>query len=188
MRTVVGLGNPGLEYAATRHNLGFDVVALLAENLGVKLAEESCSSLWCVTDFGDQDVALVAPQTYMNLSGKSVSCVLERLSSSISDLVVIHDDMDLPLGAVHVKDGGGAGGHNGLVSIVETLGDGSFARVRCGIGRPPGKMDPADYVLSPFDDDELEDAEYMVPSAVQAVAHILEHGVDSAMNEYNTRA
>lgn len=187
MRVIVGLGNPGSDYEETRHNLGFKVVELLAENLGARPAESGCKAVWCVADFGDDDVALVMPQTFMNLSGESVGCVLHKLGAGLRDLVVVHDDMDLALGAVRVKEGGGAGGHNGLTSVIESLGSADFARVRLGIGRPPGKMDPADYVLSPFDPQEREDAEFMVPSAVQAVAHILEHGVDSAMNEYNQR-
>lgn len=187
MRLIVGLGNPGPEYAETRHNLGTRVVELMAKNLGAKLAETSCSAAWGIADFGGQDVAIAVPRTYMNESGRSVRCLAEHLGCPFDDLIVVHDDLDLPLGAVRVKDGGGAGGHNGLTSIIETLSACEFARVRLGIGRPPGKQDPADFVLSPFDEQELEEAEYMVPSAVQAVAHILEHGVVSAMNECNAR-
>lgn len=187
MRVVVGLGNPGAEYAETRHNLGFKVVDLLAQNMGAKLGDSGCQAHWCVLDFGGEDVALVEPQTFVNKSGDSVKCVLDRLGAAVGSLLAVHDDLDLPLGTVRIKDGGGAGGHNGLHSIIEALGTGDFARVRLGIGRPPGKTDPAEYVLSPFEGEELECAEFMVPSAAQAVAHILEHGIDSAMNEYNVR-
>jgi peptidyl-tRNA hydrolase, PTH1 family len=188
MRVIAGLGNPGPEYAETRHNVGFRVVELLAGNLGAKLGEATCSARWGVTDFGDdEDVALAMPQTFMNVCGKSVRCVLTSLNVGPADLVVVHDDLDLPLGAVRVKDGGGAGGHNGVASVIEALSSDVFTRVRLGIGRPPGKMDPADFVLEQFRAEELEEVEYMIPSAGQAVAHILEHGVASAMNEYNTR-
>jgi peptidyl-tRNA hydrolase, PTH1 family len=188
MRVVAGLGNPGPEYAQTRHNMGFRVVELLAANLGAKLGEATCSARWGVTDFGDEvDVALAMPQTFMNVCGRSVACVMSSVNVEAGDLIVVHDDMDLPLGAVRVKDGGGAGGHNGVASVIEALGREDFVRVRLGIGRPPGKMDPAEFVLERFKPDELEEVEYMIPSAGQAVAHILERGVAGAMNEYNTR-
>jgi len=184
-RIVVGLGNPGQEYENTRHNAGFMVVDLLAENLRVSYWKDEAGAKVGLVRFGDDDLVLVKPQTYMNLSGKAIAKLASAYEADPADIVIVHDDLDLPEESVRVKRGGGHGGHNGLRSLAESLGTGDFPRVRLGIGRPPGRQDPADFVLEPMRKDTTEKLAEMVPHAAQAVLHVLEHGVDSAMREYN---
>lgn len=184
-RMVVGLGNPGAEYANTRHNAGFMVVDLLAENLRVSYWKDEAGAKVGAVRFGDEDLVLTKPQTFMNLSGTAVRRLLDAYDVAPGDLIVVHDDLDLPEETVRVKRGGGHGGHNGLRSLTQALGTGEFVRVRVGIGRPPGRQDPADYVLEPMRREVAERLEAVVPHAAQAVLHVLEHGVESAMQEYN---
>lgn len=184
-RMVIGLGNPGAEYENTRHNAGFMVVDLLAENLRVSYWKDEAGARVGLVRFGDDDLALVKPQTFMNLSGKAAAKLARAHEVDVGEIVVVHDDLDLPEETVRVKRGGGHGGHNGLRSLVDALGTGDFLRVRLGIGRPPGRQDPADYVLEPMRREVAERLADMVPHAAQAVLHVLEHGVESAMREYN---
>lgn len=184
-RLIVGLGNPGEEYARTRHNAGFMVVDTLAANLGVPYWREEAGARLGIVRVGDDDFLLAKPQTYMNRSGSAVKRLLERYDVPLSGLIVVHDDLDLPETVVRVKRGGGHGGHNGLRSLVEALGTGEFVRVRLGIGRPPGRQDPADYVLEPMRGDIAERIESAVPHAAAAVMHVIEHGVEDAMREFN---
>ncbi|MBN1192670.1 MAG: aminoacyl-tRNA hydrolase [Coriobacteriia bacterium] len=184
-RMVVGLGNPGEEYENTRHNVGFMVVDLLAENLRVSYWKDEAGAKVGLVRFGDDDLVLVKPQTFMNLSGKAVAKLAQTYEVEPRDVVIVHDDLDLPEENVRVKRGGGHGGHNGLRSLAESLGTGDFARVRIGIGRPPGRQDPSDFVLEPMRREVAERLAEMVPHAAQAVIHVLESGVDSAMQEYN---
>ena len=186
-RMVIGLGNPGAEYENTRHNAGFFVVDLLAENLRVNYWKDEAGAHVGLVRFGDDDLVLVKPQTFMNLSGKAAVKLARSYGIDAREIIVIHDDLDLPEEAVRVKCGGGHGGHNGLRSLVDALGTGDFVRVRLGIGRPPGRQDPADYVLEPMRREVAERLADMVPHAAQAVLHVLEHGVESAMQEYNGR-
>lgn len=182
---VVGLGNPGPEYENTRHNAGFMVVDLLAENLRVSYWKDETGAKTGLVRIGDDDVLLVKPQTYMNLSGKAIAKLAAAYEVEPDGIIIVHDDLDLPEETVRVKRGGGHGGHNGLRSLAESLGTGDFPRVRIGIGRPPGRQDPADFVLEPMSKPVAERLGDMVPHAAQAVMHVLEHGVDSAMREYN---
>ncbi len=182
---VVGLGNPGSEYAETRHNAGFMVIDLLAENLRVSYWKEQAGAKVAVTRLGDEDLILAKPQTFMNISGKAVSKLVDAYGVSVPEVIIVHDDLDLPEGSVRVKRGGGHGGHNGLRSLTDQLGGAEYLRVRVGIGRPPGRQDAADYVLEPMRRDAAERLSAMVPTAAQAVLHVLEHGADSAMQEYN---
>lgn len=184
-RMVVGLGNPGLEYEKTRHNAGFLVADLLAENLRVTYWKDEAGARVGLVRFGDDDLLLVKPQTFMNLSGKAVARLAASYGVPVADIVVVHDDLDLPEETLRIKRGGGHGGHNGLRSLVDSLGGGDFIRVKIGIGRPPGRQDPAAYVLEPLRPAALEQLTAMTPHAAQAVIHILEHGVESAMREYN---
>jgi PTH1 family peptidyl-tRNA hydrolase len=185
---VVGLGNPGPEYTETRHNAGFKVVDVLGENLGASYWKEEAGARTALVRFGDEDLVLAKPQTYVNLSGKAIAKLAESYRAPVGQVVVVHDDLDLPAGVVRVKRGGGHGGHNGLRSINEQLGTGDYPRVRIGIGRPPGRKDPADFVLEPIRGAAAEELAAAVPTAAQAVTHVLEHGVDSAMREYNVSA
>ena len=182
---IVGLGNPGPEYAHSRHNAGFMVVDLLGDNLRAAYWKDEAGARTAVVRFGDDELVLAKPQTFVNVSGAAVSKLLDLYETDLGDLIVVHDELDLPAGVVRVKRGGGHGGHNGLRSVNESLGTGDYVRVRIGIGRPPGRMDPADFVLQTMRGEALEDFEAVIPSAAQATMHVLENGVDSAMREYN---
>lgn len=182
---VVGLGNPGAEYENTRHNAGFMVVDLLAENLRVSYWKDEAGSKVGLVRFGDGDLVLAKPQAFMNLSGKPVAKLLRAYGVKPADLIVVHDDLDIPEESVRVKRGGGHGGHNGLRSLIDALGTPEFTRVRVGIGRPPGRQDSAAFVLEPMRKDVAERLAAVMPHAAQAVLHVLEHGVDSAMRECN---
>lgn len=184
-RMVVGLGNPGPEYANTRHNAGFFVVDLLSENLRASYWKDEAGARVAVVRLGDDELVLVEPKTFMNLSGKSVAKLLAAYEVTPEETIVVHDDIDLPAGAVRVKRAGGHGGHNGLRSIISEIGSDAFVRVRLGIGRPPGRQDPADYVLEPMRGAAAEELDAIVPEAAQAVMHVLENGVESAMQEFN---
>lgn len=185
-RLVVGLGNPGPEYASTRHNAGFMAADLIAKDLHVSYWKDEAGAKVGLVRFGDEDLVVAKPQTFMNLSGKAVAKLVASHDVDAEDVVVVHDDLDLPEGSVRVKRGGGHGGHNGLRSVSAEVGAG-YVRVRVGIGRPPGRQDPADYVLEPLRKDAAECMDAAIQTAAQAVMHVLEHGVDSAMREYNGR-
>jgi PTH1 family peptidyl-tRNA hydrolase len=183
-RLVIGLGNPGPDYAHTRHNAGFLVVDLLASTLGGSYWKDEAGAKTTRVRLGDEDVVLAKPQAFMNVSGKAVRRLVEAYGVPLGEVVVVHDDLDLPEGDVRAKSGGGHGGHNGLRSLHEAVGD-DYMRVRVGIGRPPGRMDPADFVLEPLRGEKLERLEGSVPTAAQAVIDVLEHGIDAAMSEHN---
>jgi PTH1 family peptidyl-tRNA hydrolase len=182
---IVGLGNPGPEYERSRHNAGFLAVDLLGENLRATYWKDQGGAKVAVVRFDDGDLVLAKPQTFMNLSGSSVSKLAEAYDVALSAIIVIHDDIDLPAGEVRVKRGGGHGGHNGLRSLHEKLPSDEYLRVRVGVGRPPGRMDAADYVLQPLKGAAWDDFEASIPTAAQAALTILERGVDVAMREYN---
>jgi PTH1 family peptidyl-tRNA hydrolase len=182
---VIGLGNPGAEYENTRHNAGFMVVDLLAENLRVSYWKDEAGAKVGLVRFGADDLVIVKPQTFVNLSGKAAAKLVQAYEVDVGEIIVIHDDLDLPEETVRVKRGGGHGGHNGLRSLTDALGTGDFMRVRLGIGRPPGRQDPADFVLEPMRREAAERLADALPHAAQAVLHILEGGIESAMQEYN---
>lgn len=184
MLLVFGLGNPGRRYAGTFHNAGRMAVELLARGLGVRLrvsGDADCGS----GVLEGSEVLLGCPRTYMNASGLAVAPVYRKRAGSPEDLVVLHDDLDLPLGVVRLKRGGGTGGHNGLRSLLDDLGTPDFLRVRIGIGRPPEGTDPADYVLSRVPPDARERFERGVAAAAQAVGDIARAGFDRAMTRWN---
>ncbi len=183
-RLVVGLGNPGSEYAETRHNAGFMVIDMLAENLRVSYWKDEAGAQVGLVRFGDEDLILAKPQTFMNLSGKAVKKLAETYGVPVPEVVIVHDDLDLPEETVRVKRGGGHGGHNGLRSLTDQVGP-DYIRVRMGIGRPPGRQDPAAYVLEPLRKEARERLESVIPVGAQAVLHVLENGVERAMQEYN---
>lgn len=186
-RLVVGLGNPGPEYAATRHNAGFMVIDLLGENLRATYWRDEAGAKTAVVKVGDEEIVLAKPLTFMNRSGASVKRLANTYGADPSDIIVVHDDIDLAPGRVACKRGGGPGGHNGLRSIDDLITGRDYLRVRVGVGRPPGRMDAADYVLEPVRGAAREELEAIIPTAAQAVLHVLEHGIDSAMQEYNAR-
>jgi peptidyl-tRNA hydrolase, PTH1 family len=185
---VVGLGNPGADYQHTRHNVGADVIALLADRHGGSLKRSKERALVAEVRVGDHRVALALPQTYMNLSGESVGLLVKRHGITDAErVVVVHDELDLPLGRVKVKRGGGLAGHNGLRSIKAHLHTDEFLRVRIGIGKPPSKEQGVDHVLRRPSKSERVELEIAVQEAADAVEAILADGVDAAMNRYNTR-
>lgn len=184
-RMVVGLGNPGPGYEASRHNAGFIAVDLLAENLRASYWKDEAGARTALVRLGEEEVLLAKPMAFMNVSGSAVAKLVERYEARVDEVVIVHDDIDLPAGAVRVKIGGGHGGHNGLRSLNERLGTGEYVRVRVGVGRPPGRMDPADFVLEPLKRDALEELAAACTVAAQAAVHVLEHGAESAMREYN---
>jgi PTH1 family peptidyl-tRNA hydrolase len=187
MKIIVGLGNPGRKYERTRHNAGFRAVDTLADNLHVDIAQTKHHAFLVRTRIDSVEAVLAKPQTYMNDSGKAVSAIFRDAYAVISDLIVIHDELDLSLGSVRVKIGGGHGGHNGLRSVIEHLGSPDFIRVRIGIGRPAPGMDSADYVLSPFLTEERKTASEAAVKAAEAVRTIVAEGPIQAMNMFNQR-
>lgn len=181
---IVGLGNPGAGYQHTRHNAGFWVVDNLAERAGERFGRHKKSgALLASGRLGDQRVLLAKPQSFMNVSGRPTAALLAFHSLPATELIVVHDDLDLPLGTIRVKRGGGEGGHNGLRSISQALGSRDYLRVRFGIGRPPGRQDPADFVLKPFSTAEREHIPVLVTQAADAVELLLEKGLEATQNQ-----
>src|ERR687891_463340 len=186
---VVGLGNPGGEYEQSRHNVGAEAVALLAERHRAALKRSRERALVAEVRIGEQRVVLAFPQTSVNLSGEAVGLLVRR--HGITDptrIVVVHDELDLPLGRVKVKQGGGLAGHNGLRSIKAHLHTDEFLRVRIGVGKPPSKERGADHVLRRVSKRERTELDVAVEEAADAVEAILAEGVDAAMNRFNTPA
>jgi PTH1 family peptidyl-tRNA hydrolase len=182
---VVGLGNPGEEYARTRHNVGAEVVEILARRHGGKLRKQKERSLTDEVNIGGKRVALAIPLTYMNLSGEAVAPLVRRYGVEPAQLVVVQDEMDFELGRLQVKNGGGLAGHNGLKSIVAHLHTQDFVRIRIGIGKPPGSRQGADHVLRRFSKAERQEIDVTLEEAADAVELILAEGVDVAMNRVN---
>jgi peptidyl-tRNA hydrolase, PTH1 family len=170
---IVGLGNPGKRYQCTRHNLGFDVIDVLASQHRVPIQRHVAESLCGQGRIGGRAVLLVKPQTYMNASGKAVAPLVQRYLHIGEQLIVIHDDIDLPPGRIKIKRQGGDAGHLGIRSIIAYLGHGTFVRVRMGIGRPWHKVDVVDYVLSPFPTEEAETRQAMIGQAAICVETLL---------------
>src|SRR5687768_17916678 len=182
---VVGLGNPGEEYDKTRHNVGAEVVEILARRHGGKLRRQKERSLTDEVNVGGKRMALAVPLTYMNLSGEAVAPLVRRYGVEPGQLVVVQDEMDFELGRLQVKDGGGLAGHNGLKSIVAHLHTQDFIRVRIGIGKPPGQRQGADHVLRRFSKTERKEIDVTLEEAGDAVELILAEGVETAMNRIN---
>ena len=185
MIIIVGLGNPGKKFERTRHNAGFMALDELARSLHVDISQGRNDALICKTRIDEEGTVLAKPQTYMNESGKAVGAILRDTYAGIRDLIVLHDELDLPLGTVRIKIGGGHGGHNGLRSIIEQVGSSDFIRVRLGIGRPSPGMDAADFVLSPFLVEERPLLPAVMERAVDAVRAIVLEGPNKAMNIFN---
>jgi len=183
---IVGLGNPGAQYAHTPHNAGFDVLDNLAERQGIAWRRSfRFQARVGRTGSGPDSLYLVQPLTYMNRSGTAVAGILRYHRMSPADLMVVSDDADLELGRLRIRAKGSSGGHRGLQSIVETLGTDDFARLRVGVGRPRNKQNLVDYVLRPLDGEEAEIMQQVISTATRAVDEWMERGVDAAMNRYN---
>ncbi|MFC1465169.1 MAG: aminoacyl-tRNA hydrolase [Candidatus Brachytrichaceae bacterium NZ_4S206] len=187
-RIIVGLGNPGKQYANNRHNIGFMVVDRLAERHGLKFARMMHKGLVALGEIEGHKVALVKPQTFMNLSGESVVPIVKFYKSEPSDLLVVYDELDLPAGQLRMRPKGGSGGHNGMKSIIARLGSEDFPRLRIGVGRPPGRRDPKDFLLDDFTRDELAALEPAFDRAVEGIVRWLTDGIDNAMNLVNKPA
>jgi PTH1 family peptidyl-tRNA hydrolase len=187
LKLVVGLGNPGERYADTRHNVGCMVVSRLAARAGIALKRAGYQGYYGVGRLAGVEVTALLPQTYMNRSGASVAPACQSLGIAPGDLIVVHDEIDLPFGTLRVKVGGGHGGHNGLRSIVDALGHGDFVRVRIGVGRPPAGGDVSAYVLSRFSTAERTLFDGYLDAAADALEFLLQRGVQESMNAYNNR-
>jgi len=184
---IVGLGNPGKRYEATRHNIGFMVLEKLAARLEIELKQKSFNALWGKGNFSGHNILLAEPQTYMNLSGTAVRQLQSFFKTEISNLIVIHDDLDLPFGSVRMKIGGGTAGHKGLVSIENNLGNSGFMRVRLGVGKPVDKSRIEGYVLEPFRKEEQEALPDILERAADASAEIILNGLQQAISKYQTK-
>jgi peptidyl-tRNA hydrolase, PTH1 family len=184
MKIVVGLGNPGSEYSATRHNVGFMTVDALAESWKVGNWRTKFDAL-IAEHRADEPILLVKPQTYMNHSGYAVNAILSWYKLTMDDLIVVYDDLDLPLGKLRLRAQGGSGGHRGIESILVHLGQDAFNRVRIGIGRPPDYMEAANYVLGRFTAEEIPLVVPVIKRAAEAVEAIIEHGATKAGSLFN---
>jgi PTH1 family peptidyl-tRNA hydrolase len=183
---IVGLGNPGPKYAANRHNVGFLCLERLSAVHGLTFEERQKKARVALGEIRGRRVVLAQPQTFMNDSGRSVAPLVQFYKVSLERLLVVYDELDLPLETLRMRPEGGSGGHKGMRSIIEQLGDQNFARLRIGIGRPPGQMDPAAYVLQDFSADEALLVEETLGRAVNAIEAWLVEGVEMAMSRHNS--
>ena len=184
---VAGLGNPGAGYQNTRHNMGFAIVDTLCKKLGIELKSTKFNALYAKFRMEDKIIILLKPQTFMNNSGIAVSQFAKYYNILPQNIIVIHDDITLPLGRFKIKQGGSAGGHNGITSIIDFLDSQEFVRLKYGVGAKPLKeMNLADWVLQRFNKDELKTAENSLPDATEAIIDIINNGVNAAMNNYNS--
>jgi len=185
---VVGLGNPGPTYARNRHNVGFRIAGLLAERIKAPFGRHRRAVADVAEGFlgyGGPKLIVVKPLTYMNLSGGATAGLMNFYKVPIEQVVAVHDELDIPYGQLRLKIGGGEGGHNGVRSLVRSLGSKDFLRVRFGIGRPPGRQDPADYVLSDFTAAERKDLDFLVDRAADATEALVTRGLAWAQNAYH---
>ena len=187
MKLIVGLGNPGIQYAETRHNIGFMVASCLADRCGITLKRKGYQGLYGVGRVAGNEATFLLPQTYMNRSGASVAPACQSLGVEPGDLIVVHDEIDLPFGCLRIKVGGGHGGHNGLRSIGAAFGETEYNRLRMGVGRPPAGGDVSAHVLSRFSTGERAQLKQYVETAAEALELLLQHGAQEAMNSYNNR-
>jgi len=182
---IVGLGNPGKEYQNNRHNAGFMAVDRLAKDLGTTFSRVEADSLIAKTSYEGKRIILIKPQTYMNNSGRAVKQLVKYYKIPLENSIILFDDVDLPLGTIRIRTEGGSGGQKGMASIIQHLGTQSFPRLRIGIGRPPGKMDAAAYVLQNFSKSEKEILEITIDKAVKAVQTFISYDIETAMNKFN---
>ncbi|MBA7574107.1 Peptidyl-tRNA hydrolase [subsurface metagenome] len=189
MKLIVGLGNPGRSYAHNRHNIGFICLSRFARSEGIKLDKKKGLARIGEGEAAGNKVALVRPQTFMNNSGQSLSRLVEKFKIDLNDLIVIHDDLDLPLAKIRLSHGSGSGGHKGINSIIQELGTQDFIRLRVGIGRPDkpeiSEDDIIAYVLSDFTPDEKKAIDKIIPQVGEAILCLLTEGLTPAMNRFN---
>lgn len=182
---LVGLGNPGRVYRNTRHNVGFMTLDVLCQEINIKLSRMQSNALIGSGFVDERKVILAKPQTFMNLSGKAVSSLVKFYKIPLSQLLVIHDDIDLPFGTLRMRPGGGSAGQKGLASIIQQLGTQDFPRLRIGVDRPPGQMSGADYVLQDFSTPEQAVLSEVLGRAAQAAQIFIKLGPEQAMNQFN---
>lgn len=182
---IVGLGNPGREYKDNRHNVGFMLVDRLTVRLGARMSRVQSKALVASVNHQDHKLILAKPQTYMNLSGRSIQGLAHFYKVPLENMIVAHDDLDLPFGTIRIRPGGGPGGQKGVASTIERLGTKDFPRLRIGIGRPPGRMDPAAYVLQDFSKSEVTLLSEILDHAADAVLTFVIDGLNTAMNKFN---
>ena len=187
MRLIIGLGNPGLRYQYTRHNIGFLVIDKLASDYNISVSMKGFDACFGKGKIGDIPVLLAKPQTFMNISGVSAKKLIDYFKIDLEDLIIVHDDIDLPFETIRLKEGGGHAGHKGLISIIDHLGDMEFIRVRIGIGKPPDRSMVEKYVLEPFTEDEMKLLPRIAAAASDALTMIISSGIQAAMNHYNER-
>jgi len=187
MKLIVGLGNPGKEYSGSRHNVGFRCVTHLAKLHGIAFNRQQCRAKVGVGTIEGVDVVLAKPRTFMNASGESVRLLVQRFKVPLEDILIIHDDMDLPVGKIRLRERGSSGGHRGIESIISCLGSQDFPRIRIGVGRPAGEEDDEviNHVLGAFSSQERSIIDEVVPKVAEAVRCVLTEGLAAAMNKYN---
>lgn len=187
MKLIVGLGNPDLKYVFTRHNTGFLTIDKLLDKLGdLKLDNEKFKGIYTKTKIENKDVIIAKPLTYMNLSGEFIRPLSDFYKISSSDIIVVYDELALPMGRIKITKEGSAAGHNGIKSIIQNLGTEKFVKVRIGIGPKPINIDQADFVLMKYSQDEMKEQNINIDKAVEAIICIVTKGVDTAMNDYNS--
>ena len=184
---IVGLGNPGREYADNRHSIGYRIVDRLAAAHEWRFSKKQNDALIALGALDVTRVIIAKPQTFMNLSGRAVQPLAKFYKVPLDRILVIFDDLDLPFGTIRLREKGGAGGHNGMKSIIERLGRGDFPRLRVGIGRPPGRMEPAAFVLRDFDADEAAALDDILDRAVSVIEAFIRSGIRVAMNQFNSQ-
>lgn len=182
---IIGLGNPGREYRDTRHNIGFMLMDVLAVRLDARGMKLQSKAIITSALYEERRIILAKPQTYMNLSGQSVQGLLNFYKIPVTNLLVAHDDMDLPFGTLRIRPSGGPGGQRGMAHTIELLGTKDFPRLRLGIGRPPGRMDPKAYVLQNFTKDDFKLLPDVLNRAADAALEFVLNGLNAAMNKYN---
>lgn len=187
MKLIVGLGNPGVRYQGNRHNIGFQVVNRLAENHQISISTKRLKALYGTGKIDSQEIVLAKPMTFMNRSGQAVRRMVDFFHVGMGDLIVVHDDLDLPFGRLRFKRRGGDGGHQGVRSIIEAMGGNTFLRLKVGIGRPPRGMEPAEYVLCDFGEIEQPYLGEIRSIAAEALAVMLLDGLQAAMNRYQKK-
>lgn len=188
MKLIVGLGNPGEQYRTTRHNLGFLILDQLAGQQDISLQKQAFNAFWGKGRIKSEAIILAKPQTYMNLSGSAVQRLVGYFKIEMEDLIIIHDDLDLPFQTIRLKEGGGDGGHRGLASIIQYLGSPDFLRIRIGIGKPARKTMVERYVLAPFSEDETVVLPRLIDQTCEAVRETVLVGIESAMRNYHGKS
>ena len=185
MKIIVGLGNPGIKYAGTRHNTGFSVVIGISDKYGIPFNKKECKSVTGHGIIAGEKVVIAQPQTYMNLSGEAVQELLHFYKCSSKDLIVIYDDVEFDVGRMRIRAKGSAGGHNGIKSIISHTGTQNFKRIRIGVGAKPAGMDLADYVLGRFSTSDRKSVEESYANVNDAVELMIREDINAAMNQYN---